>query len=114
MKVRPSFLSIFAIFLSLFPLASSEVAAQNIKITAGQAGINPGTSLFFIAQKEKLYAKHGLDANIIATSASGALQAMLGGSMQITTGAAGAAFVTAVLEGSPPLVLVLSWVCVPL
>ena len=110
MKVRAFSLSIFAIFLSLFPLAFSEVAAQNIKIPAGQAGINPGTSLFFIARKENLYAKHGLDTNIIATSASGALQAMLGGSMQITTGAAGAAFVTAVLEGSPPLVLVSSWV----
>jgi len=112
MKVRASCLSIFAVFLSLFsfPLAFSEVAAQNIKITVGQAGVNPGTSLFFIAKKENLYAKHGLDTNIIATSASGALQAMLGGSMQITTGAAGAAFVTAVLEGSPPLVLVSSWV----
>src|SRR3990170_2000834 len=111
MKVRPSFLSIFAIFLSLFPLVFSEVAAQNIKITVGQAGINPGTSLFFIAKKENLYAKHGLDANIIVTSSTAsAVQAMLGGSMHIITGGAGGAYVTAVLEGTPPFVLVSSWV----
>ena len=111
MKVRPSFLSIFAILLSLFPLVFSEVAAQNIKITVGQAGINPGTSLFFIAKKENLYAKHGLDANIIVTSSTAsAVQAMLGGSMHIITGGAGGAYVTAVLEGTPPFVLVSSWV----
>jgi len=113
MKVRASCLSIFAVFLSLFsfPLAFSEVAAQNIKITVGQAGVNPGTSLFFIAKKENLYAKHGLDANIIATSSTAsAVQAMLGGSMHIITGGAGAAYVTAVLEGTPPFVLVSSWV----
>ena len=86
------------------------LSAQNIKITVGQAGINPGTSLFFIAQKENLYAKHGLDANIIAGSSASAVQAMLGSSMHILTGGAGAAFVTAVLEGTPPFVLVSSWV----
>src|SRR3990167_4634510 len=58
---------------------SSWAAAQNIKMTVGQAGINPGTSLFFIAEKEKLYAKHGLDVNVIRTSTPSAVQAMLGG-----------------------------------
>ncbi|MBI2087774.1 MAG: ABC transporter substrate-binding protein [Deltaproteobacteria bacterium] len=106
-------LFVFAFYLSLLsiPLASSEALAQNVKITVGQAGINPGTSLFFIAKKENLYAKHGLDANIIVTSSTAsAVQAMLGGSMHIITGGAGAAYVTAVLEGTPPFVLVSSWV----
>lgn len=83
--------------------------AQNVRITVGQTGINPGTSLFFIARKENLYAKHGLDVNIIQTSTANAVQAMLSGSMQISTGSGAAAFVTATLEGAPPFVLVCSW-----
>ena len=102
---------VFCLSLLSIPFPSSEVAAQNTKITVGQAGVNPGASLFFIAQKENLYAKHGLDANIISTaSTTSAVQAMLGGSMHIITGGAGGAYVTAVLEGTPPFVLVSSWV----
>lgn len=86
-----------------------EAVAQNVKITAGQTGINPGTSLYFIAEKEKMYAKHGLDVNIVRTNTAGAVQAMLGGNMEISTGSGAAAFVTATLEGSPPFVLVCSW-----
>ena len=89
---------------------SSWAAAQGVKMTAAQAGINPGTSLFFIAQKEKLYAKHGLDVNVIPTSGVNAVQAMLSGSMQICTGCSAAAFVTATLEGASSFVLVSSWI----
>lgn len=98
--------------LGIFPiiLPSADAGAQAIKMTVGQAGINPGTSLYFIAQKENLYGKHGLDVKIIPTTTSSAVQAMLGGSMQIATGSAGAAFVTATLEGAPPFVVVSSWV----
>lgn len=88
----------------------SGLGAQGVKMTVGQTGINPGTSLFFIAEKEKLYSKHGLDVNIIRTSTSAAVQAMLGGSMQVSTGSGAAAFVTATLEGAPPFVLVSSWI----
>lgn len=84
--------------------------AQTIKMTVAQAGINPGTSLYFIAQKENLFAKHGLDVKVIPTTTSSAVQAMLGGSVQLTTGSAGAAFITATLEGTPPFVLVASWI----
>ena len=91
-------------------LTLSQASAQNIKMTVGQTGINPGTSLYFIAQKENLYAKHGLEVNIIQTSTANAVQAMLSGSMQISTGSGAAAFVTATLEGAPPFVLVSSWV----
>lgn len=109
---RFSSLSTLVSYFSLLAILflPSEVVAQNIKITVGQTGINPGTSLFFIAKKENLYAKHGLDANIIATTTSSSVQAMLGGSMQVTTGAAAAAYVTATLEGTPPFVLISSWV----
>ena len=105
---------LIAIFIFLLGLLSvsfppEEAVAQNIKITVGQTGINPGTSLYFIAQKENLYAKYGLDVNIVRTSTAGAVQAILGGSMQISTGSGAAAFVTATLEGSPPFVLVCSW-----
>lgn len=89
---------------------SSFTAAQNIKLTAGQTGTNPGTSLFFIAKKENLYAKHGLDVNIIPTSTANAVQAILSGSMQLSTGSGAAAFATATLEGAPPFVLVSSWI----
>lgn len=91
-------------------LLAGDAEAQNIKMTVGQTGINPGTSLYFIAQKENLYAKHGLDVNIVRTNTAGAVQAMLGGNMQLSTGSGAAAFVTATLEGSPPFVLVCSWV----
>src|SRR2546428_5322738 len=84
--------------------------AQSAKMTVGQTGTNPGTSLYFIAQKENLYAKHGLDVNIINTSTAAAVQAMLGGSMHLATGSGAAAFVTATLEGAPPFVLVSSWI----
>ena len=73
-------------------------------------GVNPGAGLFVIAEKENLYKKHGLDVSIVKTNTTAAVQAMLGGSMQMATGAGAAAFVTATLEGAPPFVLVGSWV----
>jgi ABC-type nitrate/sulfonate/bicarbonate transport system substrate-binding protein len=89
---------------------AGNAGAQSAKMTVGQAGVNPGAGLFVIAEREKLYAKHGLDVNIIKTNTTAAVQAMLGGSMQMATGAGAAAFVTATLEGAPPFVLVGSWV----
>ena len=83
---------------------------QGAKMTVGQTGVNPGTSLYFLAQKENFYAKHGLDVKIVNTSTSAAVQAMLGGSMHVATGAGAAAFVTATLEGAPSFTLVSSWV----
>jgi NitT/TauT family transport system substrate-binding protein len=94
----------------LFLSFTGEINAQGIKMTVGQTGTNPGTALYFIAQKENLFAKHGLDVNIIKTNTAAAVQAMLGGSMQMSTGSGAAAFVTATLEGAPPFVLVGSWV----
>ena len=114
--MQPNFkslvLAMLVIIACLFSLLGSphNVFGQHIPITVGQAGINPGTSLFFIAKKENLFAKHGLDANIIATTTSSSVQAMLGGSMHVATGAAAAAYVTATLEGTPPFVLISSWV----
>lgn len=98
------------LILALLLFRHMDAQAQGAKMTVGQTGTNPGTSLYFIAQKEKLYAKHGLDVNIINTSTSAAVQAMLGGSMHLATGAGAAAFVTATLEGAPPFALVTSWV----
>ena len=79
-------------------------------MTVGQTGTNPGTALYFIAEKENLFTKHGLNVNIVKTNTAAAVQAMLGGSMQMSTGSGAAAFVTATLEGAPPFVLVGSWV----
>jgi len=87
-----------------------DARAQAAKMTVGQTGTNPGTALFFIAQKENLYAKHGLNVNVVKTNTAAAVQAMLGGSMQMTTGSGAAAFTTATIEGAPPFVLVGSWV----
>jgi len=83
---------------------------QGVKMTVGQTGTNPGTALYFIAEKENFFAKHGLAVNIVKTNTAAAVQAMLGGSMQMSTGSGAAAFVTATLEGAPPFVLVGSWV----
>jgi len=87
-----------------------DAGAQTTKITVGQSGINPGTSLHFLAQKENLFAKYGLDVKIIPTTSPSMVQAMLGGSMQIATSAPGVPFVTATLEGAPPFAVVSSWV----
>ncbi|MEX0806525.1 MAG: ABC transporter substrate-binding protein [Candidatus Binatia bacterium] len=94
------------LLLSAFATTSR---AQPIKMAVAQAGVNPGTSLYFIAQKENLFAKHGLDVNIVATTTTAAVQAMLGGSIQLTLGA-GPAFTNATLAGSPPFVVISSWV----
>jgi ABC-type nitrate/sulfonate/bicarbonate transport system substrate-binding protein len=93
----------------LISCLAEDAGAQAIKMTVAQAGVNPGTSLYFIAQKENLFAKHGLEVKIVDTTTPAAVQAMLGGSMQLTLGA-GPAFVTATLEGAPPFVVVSSWV----
>jgi hypothetical protein len=90
--------------------AVGDAYPQGIKMTVGQTGTNPGTALYFIAEKENLFAKHGLNVNIVKTNTAAAVQAMLGGSMQMSTGSGAAAFVTATLEGAPPFVLVGSWV----
>ena len=87
-----------------------QINAQDRKMTVGQTGTNPGTSLFFVAQKEKFFAKHGLDVNIIKSNTAAAVQAMLSGSMHMSTGSGAAAFTTATIEGAPPFVLVGSWV----
>jgi NitT/TauT family transport system substrate-binding protein len=97
-------------FAAILIIGSGDIDAQTIKMTVGQTGINPGTGLYFIAQKEKLFSKHGLDVNIVKTNTTAAVQAMLGGSMQMSTGSGAAAFVTATLEGAPPFVVVASWV----
>jgi ABC-type nitrate/sulfonate/bicarbonate transport system substrate-binding protein len=99
---------LFIMALGLISLGTANVAAQ-IKMTVAQAGINPGTSLYFIAQKENLYAKHGLDVKIIDSTTPAAVQGMLGGSVQLTLGA-GPAFTSATLEGAPQFVVVSSWI----
>ncbi len=98
-----------SLMIALFSFVFSDLRSQTIKMTVGQAGVNPGTSLYFIAQKENLFAKHGLEVKIVDTTTTAAVQAMLGGSMQLTLGA-GPAFTTATLEGSPPFVVISSWV----
>jgi ABC-type nitrate/sulfonate/bicarbonate transport system substrate-binding protein len=98
------------LFCLLALLVEGRSFAQSIKLTAGQAGVNPGAGLFTIAVKEGYYKKHGLDVEIIKTNTTAAVQAMLANKMQMATGAGAAAFVTATLEGAPPFVLVASWV----
>jgi NitT/TauT family transport system substrate-binding protein len=88
---------------------AGEGGAQPIKMTVAQAGVNPGTSLYFIAQKENLFTKHGLEVKIVDTTTTAAVQGMLGGSLHLTLGA-GPAFTTATLAGSPPFVVISSWV----
>ena len=95
---------------ALFASSAGDGYAQGTKMTVGQTGTNPGTALYFIAEKEHLFTKHGLNVNIVKTNTAAAVQAMLGGSMQMSTGSGAAAFVTATLEGAPPFVLVGSWV----
>ena len=81
------FMLIVGTVILLFSLLAKNIGAQTIKMTVAQAGVNPGTSLYFIAQKENLFAKHGLEVKIVDTTTPAAVQAMLGGSMSLTLGA---------------------------
>ncbi|HEX9274533.1 MAG TPA: hypothetical protein VGA01_20230, partial [Candidatus Binatia bacterium] len=49
-----------ALAAALFAGSAGEVYAQGAKMTVGQTGTNPGTALYFIAEKEHLFTKHGL------------------------------------------------------
>ncbi|MEX0806096.1 MAG: ABC transporter substrate-binding protein [Candidatus Binatia bacterium] len=110
MKVATKLAAMLFILTAPVFLGPPQSNAQGAKMTVGQTGINPGTALFFIAQKEKLFAKHGLDVNIIKSNTAAAVQAMLSGNMHMSTGSGAAAFTTATIEGAPPFVLVGSWV----
>jgi ABC-type nitrate/sulfonate/bicarbonate transport system substrate-binding protein len=99
-------LIVLGVFIASF---SNNPAGAQLKMTVGQAGINPGTSLYFIAQKDNLFAKHGVEVKIVATTTTAAVQGMLGGSLHLTLGA-GPAFVAATLEGAPPFAVISSWV----
>lgn len=99
---------LLAFVVLALPFMATGALAQ-IKMSIAQTGINPGTSLVFIARKENLFAKHGLDVTVIETTTPAAVQAMLGGSAMLTLGAA-PAFVSATLEGAPQFVLISSWI----
>src|SRR6266478_2454401 len=111
MKLPKRIIYLLPVLAAMLLLGTADgVYAQGVKMTVGQTGTNPGTALYFIAEKENLFAKHGLNVNIVKTNTAAAVQAMLGGSMQMSTGSGAAAFVTATLEGAPPFILVGSWV----
>jgi ABC-type nitrate/sulfonate/bicarbonate transport system substrate-binding protein len=111
MKLKRSVIYLpLVLVAALLASSAGDGYAQGAKMTVGQTGTNPGTALYFIAEKENLFTKHGLNVNIVKTNTAAAVQAMLGGSMQMSTGSGAAAFVTATLEGAPPFVLVDSWV----
>ena len=52
---------------------ADDARAQGIKMTVGQAGVNPGAGLFSIAVNQGLYKKHGLDVEIIKTNTTAAV-----------------------------------------
>ena len=53
---------------ALIASSAGDGYAQGAKMTVGQTGTNPGTALYFIAQKENLFSKHGLNVNIVKTN----------------------------------------------
>ena len=113
MKLSQLFLaSVLAFLFTGVLVRPPEVSAQTIKMTIGTGGINPGTSLPFIAEKEQLFARHGLDVKIINTPTPAAVQAMLSGTMHALMSFGGPALPTATLQGAPPFVMVSSWVSV--
>jgi hypothetical protein len=70
-KGRKKMKTCLCCILLLITMASIDVResrGQGIHIIAGQAGVNPGAGLFTIAEKEGLYKKNGLDAEIIQTN----------------------------------------------
>ena len=112
-KSLPIVLKSAALSVVLFFAASPcQGSSPLIKMSIATGGVNPGTSLPFIAQKENLFAKHGLDANIVNAPTPAAVQGMLSGTIHALMSFGGPALPTATLEGAPPFVLVSSWVSV--
>jgi hypothetical protein len=69
----------------LFAGSAGDGYAQGAKMTVCQTGTNPGTALYFIAEKENLFAKHGLNVNIVKTTPRGRA-GRARRSMQMSTG----------------------------
>ena len=101
-----------ALPLILILALPSVVSSQPIKMTIATGGVNPGTSLPFIAQKENLFVKHGLDVNIVNAPTPAAVQGMLSGTIHALMSFGGPALPTATLESAPQFVLISSWVSV--
>ena len=101
-----------ALPLILILALPSVVSSQPIKMTIATGGVNSGTSLPFIAQKENLFVKHGLDVNIVNAPTPAAVQGMLSGTIHALMSFGGPALPTATLEGAPQFVLISSWVSV--
>ena len=80
----------------------AKAAGREFTLSPVRRASNPGAGLFTIAEKERLYKKHGLDVEIIKTNTTAVVQAKLAGKMDISTGVGAAPFVTAQLEGSAP------------
>jgi len=110
MRSTIRFLLVSALFVAADSLGPSDGLAQSTKLTIGIGGINPGTSLSFIAKKENLFAKHGLDVTFVNTTTPSAVQGIMSGTMQSTMSFGGPAFPRATLEGAPEFVLISSWV----
>jgi ABC-type nitrate/sulfonate/bicarbonate transport system substrate-binding protein len=100
------------LFLATASSGPRDAFAQTARMTVGIGGINPGTSLSFIAKKENLFAKQGLDVNLVNTTTPSAVQAIISGTMHSTMSFGGPAFPRATLEGAPAVVLISSWVSV--
>ncbi len=100
MKVRTLLLSAFALFSFC-----SEAPAQLIKMNVGYVGINSDNVIAFIAKETGIFARNGLDVQLIYfAGGTTAVMALLSGETPITQ-TAGPSVVNAVMSGSDAVMI---------
>src|SRR5574342_45798 len=105
MKKTISQLFVTLVFLALYILASAvSAAAAARKVRLAYSAFAYANPPFWIAQDLKLFEKYGLDTELVYVSGARPIQAMLGGSIDVSQ-VGGAATVAAAAQGADVVIL---------
>ncbi|MBI4522877.1 MAG: ABC transporter substrate-binding protein [Deltaproteobacteria bacterium] len=92
------------IFLAVFVLLSTGNAASLKKVRGAFSALAYANPPFWIARELRIFDKYGLDVELVYVSGSRPIQAMLGGSIDVSQ-VGGAATVAAAAQGADVLIL---------
>jgi ABC-type nitrate/sulfonate/bicarbonate transport system substrate-binding protein len=90
-----------AIFLISFPVAFSPTAQAQTKMTVAYSSVGPMATGVWMAKESGAFDKYGIQADIIyIASGPVVVQALIGGDLQVGSGASNAV-INAILNGAP-------------